>query len=571
MTTVDSVVLAAYFLFILAATLGFRRFATDSSQFINAGGSLVWWMAGATAFMTQFSAWTFTGAAAKAYEDGIAVLALFWGNALGFFIAARYFAARYRKLRVETPMQVIRQRFGRPTEQLFTWLQFPLSTVSAAFWLNGLAIFAAALFGISLGATIVTTGVVVTFIAISGGSWTVSATNVVQLVMLLAVTVVTGGFALYQAGGPGALTVQFPADFITGSNLNHSSIFLFWVTAMLAKQTLSTNNAITCYRFLVTRNEAEAQKAARLAGVLFLLGPVLWFIPPWVAAIDNAQLQTLYPNLGGSAGNAAYLYFVDHYMPPGTVGLIMAAMTAATISPMTTALNRNAGIFVRNVYQGCRRRDFSEPQLLRAGKLATLASGLAATATALLLSAIESIGFFDLMMLFGALLQLPLAIPALLAVVIRRTPDWAGWSTVLVGLGVSLFMQFAFPLSWLTSLIGEQPLTARETIDLRVAATVAAQVLITGGYFCLSQLWFAPLKSRRGRELARFTMNLRRPLAASEQAGADTRQGLYLGRLLILTGTATGLLCLPAGAGPETALFLLMGGTMITAGISMLR
>ncbi|MCV5647307.1 transporter, partial [Escherichia coli] len=82
----------------------FRRFSTSSNDFLQGGGTMMWWMAGATAFMTQFSAWTFTGAAAKAYEDGISVMFIFWGNALGFFVAAAFFARRYRRLRVETAM-----------------------------------------------------------------------------------------------------------------------------------------------------------------------------------------------------------------------------------------------------------------------------------------------------------------------------------------------------------------------------------------------------------------------------------------------------------------------------------
>ena len=73
------------------------------------------------------SAWTFTGAAAKAYEDGLTVLFIFWGNALGFFVAAWYFAERYRKLRVETAMEVIKVRFGRSSEQVYTWISFPLT------------------------------------------------------------------------------------------------------------------------------------------------------------------------------------------------------------------------------------------------------------------------------------------------------------------------------------------------------------------------------------------------------------------------------------------------------------
>lgn len=112
MELIDTVIIVGYFAFVLFAALVFKRFATDSSSFIRGGGAMMWWMAGVTVFMTQFSAWTFTGAAAKAYEDGLTVLFIFWGNALGFFVAAGYFATRYRKMRVETAIEAIKVRFG---------------------------------------------------------------------------------------------------------------------------------------------------------------------------------------------------------------------------------------------------------------------------------------------------------------------------------------------------------------------------------------------------------------------------------------------------------------------------
>ncbi|MFC6479092.1 hypothetical protein ACFQDN_24835 [Pseudomonas asuensis] len=169
MTSLDLIVVAVYLVFIIVAAACFRRYAQSSSQFINGGGSMPWWMAGSTAFMTQFSAWTFTGAAGKAFTDGFPVLVLFWGNALGFFIACVFFAARYRKLRVETSMQVIALRFGKPTEQLFTWLQFPLSTLTAAIWLNGLAYILSSMTGFGMVPTLLVTGTVITFISASGG------------------------------------------------------------------------------------------------------------------------------------------------------------------------------------------------------------------------------------------------------------------------------------------------------------------------------------------------------------------------------------------------------------------
>ena len=249
MDTIDLIILCGYFFFVLAAAFIFRRFSKSASGFIRGGGAMMWWMAGATAFMTQFSAWTFTGAAAKAYEDGLTVLFLFWGNALGFFVASWYFAARFRKLRVDTAMEVIRQRFGKHSEQLFTWLQFPLTTLSAAIWLNGLALFIAAVLGVNLSITIIGVGVLVTVIAVSGGSWTVSATNTMQLILLMSVTMIAGLFALIQAGGPAAIINNFPVNPVMGESIRYWQIFVVWVVIIMMKQTISTNNAMTCYRF----------------------------------------------------------------------------------------------------------------------------------------------------------------------------------------------------------------------------------------------------------------------------------------------------------------------------------
>ncbi|MEZ9043056.1 MULTISPECIES: sodium:solute symporter family transporter [unclassified Vibrio] len=105
------------------------------------------------------------------------------------------------------------------------------------------------------------------------------------------------------------------------------------------------------------------------------------------------------------------------------LGLVLAAMLAATIAPMTTALNRNAGIFVRNVYQSVFNPKATEQKQLVVGKVATVVNGLLCILAALLFASIKEYSFFDIMMLFGALLQTPLAIPSLLALVTLKTPD----------------------------------------------------------------------------------------------------------------------------------------------------
>lgn len=571
MQTLDLLVVTGYFIFIIIAALIFKRFSRSSSGFIRGGGAMMWWMAGATAFMTQFSAWTFTGAAAKAFEDGLPVLFLFWGNAVGFFIAAWFFAGRYRKLRVETAMEVIRLRFGKVSEQIYTWLQFPLTTLSAAIWLNGLAIFVAAVFGIDLKVTIIGVGVIVTLIAVSGGSWTVSATNVIQLILLMSITLIVGVYALFFAGGPTQLAHDFPAESIMGNNISYWQIFVLWVVIIMTKQSISTNNAMTCYRFLVTVNEKEARKAAFVTGILFIIGPVMWFVPPWVTATSGVDLSSIYPNLGSDANNAAYLYFIDNYMPAGVLGLVLAAMIAATIAPMTTALNRNAGIFVRNVYQSVINTNATEDQQMFVGKFATVVNGVLAVVAALFFASMKEYSFFDLMMLFGALLQIPLAIPSLLAVVVTRTPDWSGWATLLVGLMVSCFIQFVFNANWLLPLFSTDSFTNREIIDITVIVAILSQVVITGGFFVFTSYFYKESQQGEERlsEVNQMRSNMERPISESEQANVDYRQGTYLGWLSKGLGVAVMVMALLPNNLIDRSAFVLIGLLILLSGFGL--
>ena len=93
MSNYDYAVVAIYLCFICSLGLVFRKFSKDSSDYFVGGGNVLWWLVGATAFMSQFSAWTFTGAASKAYTDGLMVAVLFLGNALGYFVAYLWSAA----------------------------------------------------------------------------------------------------------------------------------------------------------------------------------------------------------------------------------------------------------------------------------------------------------------------------------------------------------------------------------------------------------------------------------------------------------------------------------------------
>jgi Na+/proline symporter len=69
-TVFDSLNIGFYFAFIVGVGLYFARKSKDTSDYFRGGGVLPWWITGTSAWMAGFSAWTFTGAAAKIYETG---------------------------------------------------------------------------------------------------------------------------------------------------------------------------------------------------------------------------------------------------------------------------------------------------------------------------------------------------------------------------------------------------------------------------------------------------------------------------------------------------------------------
>ncbi|CAV18395.1 sodium:solute symporter family transporter [Vibrio atlanticus] len=535
----NTLIVGIYFLFLIAIGWMFRTFTSTTSDYFRGGGNMLWWMVGATAFMTQFSAWTFTGAAGKAFTDGFAVAIIFIANAFGYLMNYLYFAPKFRQLRVVTVIEAIRMRFGKVNEQVFTWSGMPNSVISAGIWLNGLAIIASGIFGFDMTTTIVLTGLVVLVMSVTGGSWAVIASDFMQMVIIMAVTVTCAVVAIYHGGGVTQIVNDFPTgSFITGDNLNYMSIFSIWAVFIFLKQFSITNNMLNSYRYLAAKDSNNARKAALLACVLMTLGPIIWFMPSWFMAGQGVDLAAAYPDAGSKAADFAYLYFVQEYMPAGMVGLLIAAMFAATMSSMDSGLNRNSGIFVKNFYEPILRPKATEKELMVVSKLTSTFFGIAIILVALFINSLKGLSLFDTMMYVGALIGFPMTIPAFCGFFIRKTPDWAGWGTLVVGGVVSYFVGFVITADMIQNWFGLNELTGREWADLKVAIGLIGHIVFTAGFFVLSTLFYKPLPEHREKDVDKFFNNLATPLVAesNEQKKLDNKQRRMLGSLIAVAG-----------------------------------
>jgi SSS family solute:Na+ symporter len=453
----DYAVIAIYLCFIACLGPVFRKFSKDSSDFFRGGGNMLWWMAGSMAFMSQFSSWTFTGAASKAYVDGPLVLVIYFGNGLGCFLGYLWSAGKFRQMRVVTPMEGVRDRFGKFNEQFFTWVWIPIGIVYAAIWLNAVSTFVSIVFGMNMTLTIVGVGLVVLIVAFFGGAWAVVASAFLQMLLLMCLTLVMAVLSIQAVGakfggggllhGVSAFVNHFPSHYLNLSETHRLPIVAFWIVAFLLKQVCTTNDMKDADRFLCAKDTKNASRASLLAGILFMVGPVIWFIPPMAAAILYPDLSVI-PQLHGlkTISEGAYVAIGLKCMPVGMIGLMMSAIFASTMATMDTGLNKNAGIFVRNFYMPVLRKHAHEKEYMVASKIASFVFGLLIILAAYIIAKFPNVGIFDVMNVFSAMVALPFILPLIWCIVIKRTPSWSGWSTVCVGFLASiLFYNYVDP------------------------------------------------------------------------------------------------------------------------------
>ncbi|WP_133471766.1 sodium:solute symporter family transporter [Paraglaciecola marina] len=568
----DYAVIAGYFLLVVGIGFTFKKMAAKStSDYFRGGGRMLWWMVGSTAFMSQFSAWTFTGAAGKAFTDGFAVSLVFFANTFAYFCGWAYFSYRFRQMRVDTPTEGIKRRFGEQNELFFSCALIVFSFLNAGIWLNALGVFTSAVFEADINATIIATGLAVLFISVLSGAWGVVASDFVQTLVVAVVSIACAIVALVMVGGPVELVTQFPSGFVMGPDMNYGLLLVGTFIFFLAKQLITIMNLNDSFRFLNAKDSDNARKASLLAMVLMGVGSIIWFIPPWASAILYPDAAASYTELGSKAADAVYLVFARNAMPLGTVGLLLAALFAASMSSMDSALNKNSGIFIRSIYQpflAKRNKVVDDKHLLHMGKLLSFISGLLVIVMALFFKSLKELSLFDLMMSFSVMIQVPILVPLIFGLFIKKTPSWAPWVTVMLGLFVSWFVRNVFTADVFATLVGLEEFTRREASDMNLILTIGSHLLITAGFFCLTSLFYQAEKDQYKLQTDEFFKDLETPVIADDQQdNYDRQQRHKLGSMVIYMGIGISIMALIPNPVWGRGIFIACSFTILVVGL----
>jgi Na+/proline symporter len=306
-------------------------------------------------------------------------------------------------------------------------------------------------------------------------------------------------------------------------------------------------------KFYSVKDERAARKAGLLATFLKLAGPPLFVLPAMAA-------RHLMPELAIPPNSPQYTYAALSlkYLPPGLVGLMIAAMFSATMSTLSGDFNVTASVITNDIYHRLLDRKATARRLVLVGRLATLFAGAVTVGIGTLLVATGRTNLFELMVKLFGLFVGPMLLPMLAGLVSRKV-TWRGAAAgiaggFLTGGGLQLYKLLVLDKradlspSWLRYDFEAMNIAATFAVTLIAMAVVTA---------------FSKATREEQTRIDGFFERLNRPIAIAETAGRPGGKFSPLPVIGVTTG-GVGALLLCAALATEGA------GRLINVGCGIL-
>ncbi|MDR0337381.1 MAG: sodium:solute symporter [Planctomycetaceae bacterium] len=447
-TFLDWVVLVVYFVLTLCIGLYFWRRSRSPEGFTAAERSMPGWLVGLSIFATYLSSISYLAYPGKSFVGNWNAFVFCLAIPFAVWIAVTYFLPYYRKTGDVSAYANLEFRFGswaRLYASIF-YLFTQIARIGVVTYLLGLPM--SVLFGWDLATVIIVTGITTTIYTFIGGILAVLWTDAIQTVILLIGAVISlivlacnieGGIVTavlyafehgkFSLGESGVTATQGTISF----NFGLSTILVVFLYSFCDNLKNFGIDQSYVQRYQTSKNEAEARKSIWLGGLLyipvsalfFLIGTLLFVlyhtgpnhhrdlnavrqivahqkliqsgvVPTYqidfqtgrkvFATEYQAQIETLSATLQDKdIGDRVFPHFIGQYLPPGLVGLLVAAIFAAGMSTISGSLNSSATLILRDYYLRFVRPNASDKESMRVLYAGTIIWGFFGTIAALIL------------------------------------------------------------------------------------------------------------------------------------------------------------------------------------------
>ncbi|MEP9382214.1 sodium:solute symporter family protein [Nocardioides sp. KR10-350] len=507
-STVDYLIIAIYFIFVIGIGVLASRGVSDSVDFFLSGRSLPAWVTGLAFISANLGAVEIMGMSANGAEYGLPAVHYFWIGAipamlfLGVVMMPFYYGSKVRSV----PEFMLR-RFGTGAH-LVNALSFAIAQLLIAginLYLLGAIVHA--LLGWPLWvALIVAAAIVLSYITL-GGLKAAIYNEVLQFFVIVGALGPLAIVGLRKVGGWGGLKDRitqmavehsdkvpgasdqlhsWPGNDLTGFSSSALSVIgIVFGLGFVLSFGYWTTNFVEVQRAMASQSITAARTTPIIGAFPKMFIPFVTILPGMLAAVLVPEIVTVKEGgsaPGGASGegvtyNDALIYLMRDLLPNGLLGVAITGLLAAFMAGMAANISAFNTVLSYDLWERYVVKDRSDDYYLRVGRIATVAATLVAIFTASLASNFTNIMNY-LQTLFG-FFNAPLFATFILGMFWKRMTATAGWVGLISGTASAVVVAFLSEDAFGSASTGVLSLSGQGASFVAAGAAFVVDVLLS--------------------------------------------------------------------------------------------
>jgi len=398
-----------------------RRAGKGTDEFFGSGRSAPWWLIGTSMVATTFSTDTPNLVTDLVRSGGVSANWTWWAFLVTGMATVFLYAKMWRRSGALTDLEFYEIRYsGRPAAAVrgirAVYLGLVFNAVIMATVTLAAVKIAHVLLGWDRSTTLMVCFLLSAGFAVMAGLWGVLVADMVQFVIAMVGVFAAARYSLQapEVGGLTGLVQRLdPQTLAFFPDMNNSTVFVSVLVIPLAVQWWAVwypgsepgGGSYIAQRMLAAKDESNALKAVLWFNVAhYALRPWPWILVALSSMLvfpELSDIRAALPHINEKLlGNDIAYPAMLTLLPHGLLGLLIASLTSAYVSTMSTHLNWGASYLVNDLYKRFFRPESSQKHLILVSRLATV--GLMAIAMAFTLMLETASEAFRLLLSFGA-------------------------------------------------------------------------------------------------------------------------------------------------------------------------
>jgi solute:Na+ symporter, SSS family len=408
LSTIDAVIVAFYFVLVLAIGWYLRGLSNTGKDFFLAGREMTAWIAGLSFLSANLGALELMGWAAAAYQYGILATHWYWIGAipamlfLGLVMMPFYYISKTHSV-----PGYLKLRFGESSRALSA-ISFAFMTVlMSGINMYSMALVMKVVLGWDIHFSIWISSITVAIYVALGGLRSAIFNEVLQFILIWAGALLVPILGLVEVGGWTNLKLQIAHNasaeythlWSTLGSFSSNPMGIHWTGIVFGLGFVIsfgywTTDFLVVQRVLSAKDLRSAKLAPIIGAAFKMLVPFIVILPGLLGlALLSVKLtgETAAVASGGHSYNEVLPLMLARYCGPGLLGLGVTALIAGFMSGMAGNVSAFTTVWTYDIYGALINKNASDEHYVAMGRWTTVAGVLISIATAYLVMGFASI------------------------------------------------------------------------------------------------------------------------------------------------------------------------------------